>query len=308
MRRKFLAGVVMFCAIVFLSTPVIAAFTNVVTFGDSISDNGFSMPPAPDIYGIMTFTDGPTWADQLAGLHGASMFNVAFGGATTGTGNLYPTYTGTGIAPFWDLGFDPDFDSADTTDWTGLNWQVSNPRIQAQIGGMPLDTTLFTVWAGANDYNSLADTATAGDKLVAALTAVDNIMTALGTLAGIGAEHILVPNLMVLGDGSFSLPYNDALAAGLAAFDETFAGTLYTVDMFTLYLELFAGYDPASEEDIARAIENGLLWQDGYHPGSVAQTAMADAAFQATVPVPGALLLMASGLVSLAGFKRRKAA
>ncbi len=294
MKRKLLAGFLVICTALFLSTSITFAFTNVVTFGDSISDNGATLDP----YGFGVYTDGSPWADQLAVLHGANMFNVAYGGATTGLGNVYAPPVGSVPA-----------------DTTGLNWQVNYPGIQGVVGGMPMDSTLFTVWAGANDYNRLnalkalaSEVATPAEKQAAALGAVDNIMTALGTLSSLGAQHILVPNLMLLGDGNFTLTYNDALANALDIFDDTFAGTIYTLDIYSLYYDLFDGYDMTTNEGTALAMADGLIWSDGYHPGPVAHTAMADAAFQATVPVPSALLLMSVGLISLTGISRRKTA
>ncbi len=301
MRQKFLAGFLIICAAVFLSTPAMAAkFSNVVTFGDSISDNGTTSDP----YGFGVYTDGTPWADQLANKHGANMLNVAYGGATTGLGNIYAPPVGTVPA-----------------DTTGLNWQVNLPTIQAQIAPMAKDTTLFTVWAGANDYNRLmaltGNTATATQKQIAASTAANNIMASLTTLAAQGAEHILVPNLMLLGDGNFAGTYNFLLESSLAAFDAVFVDIeIYTVDMWKLYTDLFAGYDiDNSDPEIAaaeraRAMADGYLWEDGYHPGWKTHKAMAELAYEATAPVPepGTLILVFSGLIGIAGISRRKTA
>lgn len=302
-----------------------AAFTNVVTYGDSISDNGTNAP-AGDYYGFGVYTDGTPWADQLATKFGASMFNVAYGGATTGWGNVYSSPLGTVNDP----------DTGDPI--TGLNWQVNNAGIQSVISYMPKDTTLFTVWAGANDYNRLnalntisGTVATAAEKQTAALTAVSNIMSALGTLEGIGAKHILVPNLMLLGDGNFAFTYNAALKTALDAFDAANSDIeIYTVDIFNLYFDLFEGYDMTdttlafyengdpillangTQATVvqARAMANGLLWVDGYHPGSVAHAAMADAAFNAVAPVPepATMMLVAFGLIGIAGISRKRTA
>lgn len=313
MKLKFLASFLMICAALFLSTPAMAAFTNVVTFGDSISDNGAVSDP----YGFGVYSNGTPWADLLATRHGATMFNVAFGGATTGWGNLYEAplanpYTGTSV---------PD-------NFSGLQWQTNDAGIQATVGSMPLETTLFTVWAGANDYNRLSGLnalnkaldpstpdLTAADRAAAATAAVTNITTSLTTLAGLGAEHILVPNMMLLGDGSFALTYNAALNAALDLFEDSTDTTIYRLDMFSLFLGMFNGYDITNSDpaiaaaEKLRAQEDGLLWTDGYHPGWLAHEIMAGMAFDATtVPVPGSVLLMAVGLISLAGIRREKVA
>jgi len=321
MKRKFLAGFLLICSVVFLSAPAMAAFTNVVAFGDSISDNGTNAS-AGDFYGFGVYTNGTPWVDRLAALHGASIFNVAFGGATTGWGNIYETPL---IAP--------STGSSVPTNFSGLQWQVNDLGIQTAIGGMTKDSTLFTVWAGANDYNRMnamntynkfidptTPDLTAADKQAAALNAVNNIMTALGTLDTMGAKHILVPNLMLLGDGNFAVTYNTALEGALAAFASSFDGTVYTLDIFSLYFRMFAGYDIQNEDpEIAAAAEaqamlDGLIWSDGYHPGYVAHAAMAWAAFNAPalvpapVPLPGAMVLMASGCIALLGFRRKRTA
>lgn len=304
MKKKLLAVFLFISAAVFLCTASAFAFTNVVTFGDSISDNGSLLANpsnglAGDYWGFGTYTNGTPWADQLAAKYGASMLNVAYGGATTGLGNIYAPPVGTVPA-----------------DTTGLNWQVNNAGIQSVVSYMPKDSTLFTVWAGANDYNRLmaltGNTATAAQKQAAAMTAVDNIMNALETLkTTVGAKHILVPNLMLLGDGNFTLTYNTALKARIDAFDTPADNiTVYEVDMFNLYLGLFAGYDMTDPNWRLAAMADGVLWTDGYHPGSVAHAAMAEAAYQtaAPVPEPATMMLVAFGLIGIAGISRKKAA
>lgn len=308
MRLKFLAGFLMICTALFLGTPAMAGFSHVVTFGDSISDNG--APGYPDFYGNQIYTNGTPWADQLAAKHGAEIFNVAIGGATTGIGNL-----------------------ANLTAY-GLLWQVDSDQtlIRDTIGGMPMNTTLFTVWAGANDYN-MANYGTqyaaftggggnpadfkydtswnsldAGTQMYVANAAVANIMTAINTMINdMGALHILVPNIMDLTpDGYFTDTYNAQLAAELSAISGV---TIYDVDMHQLFIDLFGEtYDSANEDHVAAAMAAGLIWIDGYHPGPVTHDAMANAAYAATVPVPGTMLLMIFGLVTITGIRRKNPA
>jgi phospholipase/lecithinase/hemolysin len=157
------------------STPVYSA---VVVFGDSLSDNGNlyrlvdqqtpltpndGQPPMPYFYG--RYSNGPVAVELLAHSLGLPLIDFAYGGAQTGFNNEDPNLAGTGVLA-----------------------QVS----QAVQPGKRLDANaLYIVWAGPNDFSS---TAALVDPNTAP-TAVANLSTAIKTLFGHGARHILVPNM-----------------------------------------------------------------------------------------------------------------
>ncbi|MBU1196243.1 MAG: hypothetical protein KKE62_17150 [Proteobacteria bacterium] len=58
----------------------------------------------------------------------------------------------------------------------------------------------------------------------------------------------------------------------LADFYTTFSGTLCRLDIYTLFNNLFAGYDVTTKAGRELAKTDGLLRTDGYHPGETAHT------------------------------------
>ncbi|MCP3872913.1 MAG: hypothetical protein GY699_07135 [Desulfobacteraceae bacterium] len=301
--KNWMLGVVVLCLFLILGSPAFAGFANVVSFGDSLSDDG----GVSTGFGNGRYTDAgaPIWVELLAaaqGAQGAQLYDFAFGGATTTTWNVgspqqgYPPLEGTGLEsqlldPFWD--------------------------ISGYINGLGLDksSTLFTVWAGGNDflasvYGAAASAGAPGypdypiphPALGDPTFAAQQIGLALDILVSplFGAQNILVPNLPdisltipFLGNEAaswFSGEFNTALEAELAQFrlDNPLVN-LYTVDAFAL----FDG-DPA------------LLWAgDGFHPSALGHQMIADAA-NAAVPIPGAIWLLGSGLIGFAGLKRKQ--
>jgi len=164
------------------------SFSRIITFGDSLSDNGnlFSLagtPPAPYFQG--RFSNGPVWAELLNGpmtraggsilgipplpaaLSPTANLNFAFGGARTDSAVAMPPGTVT---------------------------QINN---YIGLGGRFTTTDLVTLWAGANDIFQSAPTQAA--VTVAATSAATNVGNQVRTLAGAGAPIILVMNLPNLG-------------------------------------------------------------------------------------------------------------
>jgi phospholipase/lecithinase/hemolysin len=156
------------------STP---GYSAVVVFGDSLSDNGNvyrlvdqqtplvpndGQPPMPYFYG--RFSNGPVAVELLAQMLGLPLIDFAIGGAQTGFNNEDPRLAGTGVLA----------------------------QVGQVVQGKRLDAgALYIVWAGPNDFSSAAALVDANT----APTAVTNLSTAIKTLYGHGARHILVPNM-----------------------------------------------------------------------------------------------------------------
>lgn len=287
--KRILIGAFLISFLIFpFSVLGSTSFSNIVAVGDSLTDNGsyaFGTNPDPtDIYGFKYFTDGAVWVESLADSMGSALFDVAYGGATTGYDN-----------PALGL-----------TNTTGLQWQVDNA-----IPGVSGDDTLFTVWAGANDFFQ-------GRDFTAAAT---NVGTALDKLKAKGATSILVPNLPDLGltpgfyNGAFaaaatgwSTAFNHQLFGVLEAFaDENRSVDVYYLDIFTLFSDFLL----MGNGEINPVYWDLLFWDD-VHPTSLGHAIVAGEAYAlleagplVAVPMPAAFWLLGSGLIGLLGIKRK---
>lgn len=191
-------------------------FDRVITFGDSLSDNGnvfnaTGTPPPPYFAG--RFSNGPVWAELLNGPMSqpltagtfAGNLNFAFGGAVTG-----------GL-----VGLPPSIEE-----------QVAGFNALAGIAYPGLSANdLVTVWGGANDMFAVfaGPPPSQTDIVTAAQTAAGNIVGSTGILAAQAPGAILVGNLPNLGGtplfngttsgilGGFTATsaFNAALLAGL---------------------------------------------------------------------------------------------
>ena len=173
------------------STAATLRFDQVYFFGDSLSDpsnayraSGGLVPPSPPY--ARRFSNGPVWAEYLAGQLGLSPVpstqlseqnpplqgaNFAFGGATSGTANT--------VVPVF---------------FPGLQQQI------AQFLSLPLPANpnaLFVLWAGANDY--LPTNSPVFTPFTNPQPSIANITTAVSALESAGAQNILVVNLPDLG-------------------------------------------------------------------------------------------------------------
>ena len=110
------------------------AFTQMVSFGDSLSDNGTSVWTGDD-QGFGRSSNGYVWVDYLALNLGLVHDGRAYGGALTGMGNVIES-EGVVLYP---------------NDY-GLLWQVD--EYDPDTVSPKLDT-LFTLWAGGNDLREI---------------------------------------------------------------------------------------------------------------------------------------------------------
>ncbi len=293
-----------FGLLLLFSPPFVFAlpYNSLYVFGDSLSDNGNAyiltggvVPPSPPY--AQRFSNGPVAVENLAAAFGIGLApsalggtNYAVGGATTGAASFIPPLNGTGIST--QIGAftaaSPVFDPA---------------------------RSLFVVWGGPNDF-FLNPTAASIDP------AVTNLANAITALAGMGAEHILVPNMPDLGTTPFglslgapdsagltmlSLGFNQGLAQMLGSLDAVLAADIIPFDTFSLLSEVrlnssVYGFANVSEQCLGNPActdpDTYLFW-DGVHPTARGH-AILGASFAAAVPEPSsvALLLLVFNCVS----------
>ncbi|KAJ3317517.1 hypothetical protein HDU76_001152 [Blyttiomyces sp. JEL0837] len=258
-------------------------FANVVSFGDSFSDNGngtFKLtngmaPPAP--YKNGRWSNGPTWVEYLSDTFGAALTDYAYGGA---------------VANLSDI---PDAAKNNIKGVPDLDGQLGLFK-QAGVMYDP-ETTLYTVFAGGNDYiDSLSGAATPDiAKIVTAFT------TFLGELiSATSARQIVILNIppfeqipfVVSQVPSAYIPlvatiapsHNTALEAGIKTLTSTFTNTtIYLGDLNKMvnYLVTPTGMKSSGFTNVKEGCfnktsgavcdtpDNYLFW-DGLHPTTAA--------------------------------------
>jgi phospholipase/lecithinase/hemolysin len=312
----------------FLTNAQAGTIDAIDAFGDSLSDvgnifalTGGAEPAAPYVNG--QFSNGNVWVQDLAHDLGLAPLtpslgggtNYAYGDAQSGT-TLYNT---AGAGDIIDL----DGPSGQIAQFTAANPKGADPN------------ALYTIWIGANDLNAIPPGASSSAIGTDIGAIVQNIDTAINTLASLGAKNFLVVTVPDLG----ATP--DALIAGVsgaasalsAGFDNTLvngssplpslaaiaAGDGINIAVLNTYLLLDSIVaDPAlygltdvtdpcltGEVNFAGgtpcATPNQYLFWDGDHPTAAGQALVADAALALVTPEPASVALIAGGLIGIFG-------
>lgn len=268
--------------------------TQIVAFGDSLSDTGndliaYGTPQPPYYQG--RFSNGPNWIDGLAGKLGvadpqpslAGGTNFAYGGATA-------TSINTGVP---DLG----------------------QQVQQYLAGSPTANphALYTVLMGANDFfGGVSDPSGPASAVNSALT----------SLVGAGAKNILVSYLPPQGATPLIQSEGPADVAAINALDVAFnndisadvialraanpAVTISVLDLYSLTNTLLAnpgayGITNTTDEGInappGTNLNQYLFWDD-VHPTAAGHALIADDAL-AVVPEPPPLALAAFAVLGV---------
>lgn len=258
-----------------------AAFTGIVSFGDSLSDVGNLFAdtgfPPPEYYFEGRFSNGPIWVEYLAcemRMRPRRIKNYAYGGATTGRDNLN----------------DPLVFPAELP---GLQDEIDNyfDDIRCQRAGR---RTLYTIFAGANDMFA------AVDPVAAVPQAVENTVLAVQRLHDAGARRIMVFNLPDLGLTPFGLAADPLALSFLTAhynaqleirLDQIEAEGYRTVRVDVAGLMQEINSDP-SAYGLGNVTDQGLLsggtgagylFWDEVHPTTDGHTIIADEAVEALI-------------------------
>lgn len=313
-RPHFLHQLLSFVLALFLAGPAAANYSQIIAFGDSLSDIGnlyrlTSFLPTGGIpgdpYFAGRFSNGLLAVESMGLELRLNVTSYAFAGAQTGTGNQAGTLL----------------------NGTGLTAQVNN--YARRLDGEATDANaLYFVWAGPNDFYS-------GQNMYApdtAITSSDNVLGVLTKLFNLGARYFFVPLMPDLSVTPAALAssanyraaaklrtqeYNQLLREGINELASESSGmTAFVFDT----PQFIASSIPALQQSgynltdaCFNAVTNTVcnnqstyLFWDGVHP-TAATGRMLGVAFAATasVPEPDIMLMLLVGLVCLVGLKRQ---
>lgn len=320
--------------------------TNLFVFGDSLSDGGNSglrtqqytgdpaavFPPFPYYNG--QYSNGPVAVEYLWNLYNpgnpggftpslAGGTNYAIGGAATGTANFNTVSTSVPAS------LRPAFDGYGNAGQL-QQFLTANP-------GFNPATSLFVVWLFPNDVFAASAGLPAGAippyaggaNLVE--NGIGNILTTIQILAATGAQHFLVPNMPDLGKtpefrltgqsgplSALTAAFNSNLALAIAQLDQLLPAEIVQFDTAGFLAQAQAnpgafGFENATESCVANLAtgkcnpgnwDKWVFW-DGVHPTTAAHHMLA-AQFQAAIPEPTSIMLLAVALFSLAWARRQK--
>lgn len=281
--RKFIAAWFFSVFLVFAAVTGAYAYSGILAFGDSLSDNGQA-----DGVGWIRMSDGPVWVDYLAEDYGlsATYLNLAFSGATS----YYNNPAGSTYSPLLAN--------------TGLLSQV-------QMIDSISSTTLVTVWAGGNDMlNYMTD-----PELYNPVLAAGRVGDAIEILFGKGGRNFIVPNLsynyMDPNDPedasaiAWMQIFNVFLAQELLTLDQFQGVNIHGIDLTQLwYTDLDLSNTITATGSIIGPDGRPYANFDSVHPSSAAHRQIASYV-RAQVPEPASILLLILGFAGLAGLRRK---
>lgn len=295
-RKATLFVLLLSCLVLAMTSIASAGYTAVIAYGDSLSDNGnlFALtgnPPPP--YYMGRFSNGPVTVEQLAASLHSQLIDFAYGGATTGLGNVVDggTQTHKNFLP----GMIPEIVATPSSVWAIA------------------PTSLFVVWGGPNDFFQKP----AGSGSVS--IAVGDMLWIIGQIQAAGGTHILVPGMPDLsltpayyGDPNaqaFSLAFNQGLRASLpqgVAYFDTY-GFLHKVVAHPSAYGFTDVTDPCLLVCTPSSDQSQYLFWDTVHPTTAADQILAEQ-FATAIPEPSTFLMLGTGISGLAGLLRRKLA
>ena len=316
------------CVLVTIAGGEARAFSKIVVFGDSLSDNGnvyrltqgFSSNP------LLPFPDDATYvggrqtngrvAVEFMALHmHTPLVDFAQAGATTGTANTNDDGT---YAP------------AGTLKLAGMSTQVANYL----PGPHPVvdPNALYVLWGGPNDFLSGLANPIGFDPALAIGTALGNLSSEAQSLYGAGARSFLIPNMPDLGlTPRASFGGVSAQATALTeAFDANLnnmlvglrvglpGSTIFGFDSLALSRQIFAelsGGDPHALNVTVPcslltacatdpATQSQFFFWDEIHPTTQVASIFGSNLAQA-VPEPETWAALIAGLALLAWMRRR---
>lgn len=278
------------------------AFSELIVFGDSLSDTGNvfkasfgGIPGAPYFDG--RFSNGSLWVEHLANSLGLSAephlgggTNYAYGGANTG--------------PLFDI--PPSL--------------VDQSQLYLLDAGLDADpNALFVVFGGGNDVRDRD----IGDS-------VSDLSGIVTTLAGQGATTFVVPNLPDIGavpaslsetgggsvETGLTLSFNEQLRTELGLLRSSLGITIFEPDFFGAFNALlddpesfgFSNIDTPCFDELSGSLcsdpDQYLFWDD-LHPTAAGHQVLGEFA-STVVPIPPAAWLFASTLLVLGRLRHRR--
>jgi phospholipase/lecithinase/hemolysin len=305
-QKQILAAGFYLLSLIFPLKVLAKDYDEIYVFGDSFSDTGnvFNatngiVPPDPPYFNER-FSNGSVWVEYLAsdlGLTFNPNSNFAFGGATTGFKNI-----GVSTLP-------------------GLQQQI-NSFTTANPSADP--NSLYVLWAGVNDYLDYFFQGTPNPT-----QSVTNLLTAVKSLAAVGARDIMVLNLPDLGKfpvtggnsevssllSTFTSKHNSSLTANLNFLSQELSPNtnIIPLDVNSLFHRIIAepeefsltngtdsciGDSPVVPIEVTTqpvtCIPDKFLFWDEVHPTTAAHKLIGELAFSAlepvSVPEPSAVL------------------